>query len=289
LGDDSVSQSRPIGAAQDEDASVRHLLELGYVDPLDSAAEAIARRRELKSKLDQAVELKREGRSQEAAALLVQISADDPEWVAPHLLLAEIHYSAGEWDAVEARLEWLTHHGVDEPRSALVAAGTALAHREMQRALEQAEFACCADATLRSSNTVLGSILLRLGRLDDAEDAFRRAVEQDPNDAHARDGLAAVYLIHREYDDAADWALRALEQDMRLFSAHYHLGLALAGLDRPHDAIAALETAARVDSRRTAPFYWMSRIASDKLGDEPRSAEYRKRAKTVIRQRRGRP
>jgi tetratricopeptide (TPR) repeat protein len=264
------------------------LIELGYVDPEEVAAHEAARRQELLLQLRHAIDLNRQGRGQEAAAMLVKLAADDPEWVAPHQLLAEVYYSSGQWSAVEAQLEWLAHHGVDQPRVAIITAGLALARRKLLAALEDLEFARRADPNLPSVHTLTGTAFLRLGRWDEAEDAFREAATQDPHDARARDGLAAICLIHGENEDAADWALRALEQDMTLFHAHYHLGLALARMDRPHDAISALETAARLDGRRTAPFYWLSRITREQLSDARLSAEYRERAKQVIQDRRKR-
>lgn len=263
-------------------------MELGYVDPLETAAVASARRLELKSRLDQAVELKRQGRGPEAAALLTSLTSDEPDWAAPHLLLAEIHYAAGRWRDVEAELEWLAHHGADWPAIALMAAGAALTRRDVKTALAEAQYAREADPDLPSAATMLGSIFLRLQRWDDAEDAFRDAVAQDPDDARARDGLATVYLYHHELEDAAECALQALAQDMRLFRGHYHLGLALAWLGRPEEAIAALENAARVDDSRIAPYYWLSRIAREQRADAPRAEAYRSRGIEVIRQRRKR-
>jgi tetratricopeptide (TPR) repeat protein len=279
-----LSDSRASSPGGDE--SVRHLIELGYVDPVETAARDIARHRELQAEFRQAVEINRQGRGQEAAALLQTLAERDPEWAAPHQLLAESHYSAGQWQAAEAELEWLAYHGVDQPRTALIKAGILMVRRKFHDAIEELEFARYVDPNLPSVNTLYGTALLRLGRLDEAEDAFRQAAQRDPTDARARDGLAAICLRHGEHEDATDWAFRALEQDMRLFSAHYHLGLALVSLDRPHEATAAFETAARLDESRAAPYYWLSRIAEEQLHDAPRSAQYRARGKEIIRGRR---
>jgi tetratricopeptide (TPR) repeat protein len=281
LGVDSNLDSQPGGL--DEDASVRHLVELGYVDPTQIAAREAARRRELQAQLRDAIEMNRQGRGQEAAALLQKLAGDDPDWIAPHRLLAEICYSAGQFQAAEAHLEWLVHHGVDLPPVALMSARLALARRDLRTALAELEFARWVDPNLPAVNTLFGTVLRRLGRWTEAEDAFRLAVEQDPTDARARDGLAAICLMHGEYEDAADWALRALEQDMRLFNAHYHLGLALSFLQRPDDAITALETATRLESERVAPYFRLSRIAGEQLKDPTRSASYRDCAREIIR------
>jgi tetratricopeptide (TPR) repeat protein len=269
----------------DVDESVRHLVELGYVDPDEVAARDAQRHRHLQAQLQQASELRRQGRGQQAATLLETMTGDERDWSPPHQLLAEIHYSAGRVSQARAELAWLEQHGVDHPRLALIRAGIALAQRDIQTAFEELQYSRQAEPTLPSVHTLMGTVLLRLGRLTAAEDAFREAVQQNPQDARARDGLAAVYLRQGEFEDAADWALRALDQDMQLFSAHYHLGVALAHLDRPHEALAALETSARIEPSRAAPYYWLSRIAAQ-LNDSVLAARYGELGRGTIRKRR---
>lgn len=273
---------------QDQQESVHHLVELGYVDPDEIAAREAERRRVLQSQFQQAIELYRQGNGSQAAKTLARIAADAPDWSPPHQLLADMHYKAGLLSETQAELEWLEHHGVDHPRLALIRAAIALSRREMQTALRELEYAREVEPNLPSVNTLLGTVLLRLERLDAAEDAFREAAQQNAVDARARDGLAAVFLRHGEYEAAADWALRALEQDMQLFAAHCHLGVALAHLNRPSEAIAALETSAKLDSSRAAPYYWLSKIAREQLGDAELSARYRELGRETIRQRRER-
>jgi tetratricopeptide (TPR) repeat protein len=270
----------------DERESVRHLVELGYVDPDEASAREAARRRELEARLRDAVELSRQSRESEALALLEELALDDPEWIAPRQQLLEIHYSAGRWAKAQVELDWLAHHGVEHPRLALIAGGIKAARREFRAAVEELQYARDVDPDLPNVQTLLGTVLLRLGRLDEAEDAFRQAAERGPNDAQARDGVAAVYLRHGEYEDAADWALRALDQNMRLFRAHYHLGIALAFLNRFKEAIRALETAAKIDPSRAAPYFWLSQIEKSSLNDPERSAQYRNMGREKCRQRR---
>jgi tetratricopeptide (TPR) repeat protein len=268
------------------DESVRHLIELGYSDPDDAAAEKAERRRRLQAELDRALQMNAQGQRPQAVALLENVARDDPDWPTPRQRLAEIYYNAGDWQRAQAQLDWLAYHGVEHPRLALIAGAIALTRRDMRTALEELQYVRHVEPNLTSVHTLLGNALLRLQRWDEAEDAFRQAVQQDPNDARARDGLAAICLQHGEYEDAADWALRALEQDMRLFRAHYHLGLALVNLNRPAESIQALETSAKIDAMRTAPYYRMAQIARDQFNDSVAANRYRELARKVIRQRR---
>jgi predicted Zn-dependent protease len=267
------------------DASVRHLFELGYVDPDVVAAREAAHRRQLEAEFQQAVSCYKQGDAEVAARLFEKLSADDPDWIAPRQLLAEIYYRTGRISDARGQLDWLTVHAVEQPRLALISGAIALAGREMAEALDALQYAAHVEPTLPSVHTLLGTARLRLADIDGAEEAFQQAVEQNTADAQALDGLAAVCLRRRDFAAAANHALEALEQDIHLFRAHYHLGVALASMDRPRDAIAAWENAARTNAYSAAPYRWLQRMA-EKLGNAVLAAKFRERGREVVRQRR---
>lgn len=250
------------------------------------AAREAALHRQLEVELHDATKRYAQGNVVEAENLLEKLAVDDPDWIAPRQLLAEIHYRTGRLADAKSQLDWLAEHGVEHPRLALVAGAIALARRDFATALDALEYAGHVEPSLPSVHTLLGTVLLRLGRLDGAGQSFQKAVQQNPSDAIAYDGLAEIHIRRKEFEDAANFALESLEHDMQLFVAHYHLGLALANLERPHEAIAALETSAGINPRRAAPYYWLSRIAAQQLGDAVRAARYREIGREVIRRRR---
>jgi tetratricopeptide (TPR) repeat protein len=269
----------------DEDESVRHLVALGYVDPGDVAARQAALRSRLDTDLRRAAELFGHGRGQDAVALAGTVAEEDPAWTAPRQVLAEMHYRAGSWDEARIHLEWLEHHGVVTPKLASIVGTMALARRDLATALEELEYAAHVEPGLAGVQSLLGRTLLRLRRWDAAEIALERATEQNPADVHALDGLATVALHRGDAESAAHWALEALDHDMQLARAHYHLGIALVHSNRTEPAIQAFEACQRLDPSRAAPLYWLSRIA-DQLGDTARAATYRERGREVIRRRR---
>jgi predicted Zn-dependent protease len=265
---------------------VQHLIELGYTDPDVAALRDAALRQQLEAELQKARERYKHGELPEAERLLTQLVVDDPDWVSPRQVRAEIYYRTGEIDRARADLDWLAEHGVEHPRLSLISGAIAVGRREFASALDELEYARHLEATLPGVDTLVGTALLRLGRLEQAGAAFGRAIETKPDDATAYDGLAAVSLRRTEFEEAADFALQALEHDMQLYTAHCHLGMALARLGRPNEAIMAFETAAKTRSDRAAPYYWMSQIAAGQLHDSQRVDAYRNRGKEVVRHRR---
>jgi tetratricopeptide (TPR) repeat protein len=273
-------------AQQDYESSVRHLVELGYVDPEDSAARVFARGRLQQVDLKTAADLAARGNFDEAAKILQSLCANDPSWVSPRQLLAEVYFRAGRFSEAQAELDWLTYNAVESPRLSLLAGTIALTRRQIPCAIELLEYAAHVEPELPNIHRLLGTALLRSARLSEAADAFHKAIRRNSADARALDGLAAVCLRQADFDGAADWALQALDHDMKLFEAHVHLGMALAGLHRPQDALKALEASAKVDPTRGAPYRWMAKIAHEQLHEPERAAGYRERGREAVRQRR---
>jgi tetratricopeptide (TPR) repeat protein len=272
----------------DDESSVYHLVELGYVDPDETAAREASRRRQQHSEFKNAAELSAGIKLDEAAQILEALCADDPNWIAPRQLLAEVRFRAGQFSEAQATLDWLTCNGVESPRLSLLAGTIALGRREIASAIELLEYAAYVEPDLPGIHRLLGTALLRAARVSEAADTFHEAVRRNRTEARALDGLAVVCLRQAKFDDAADWALQALDHDMHLFEAHFHLGLALAGLNRPDDALKALESSSKVDPNRIAPYRWMAKIVHEQLDDFERAQCFIERGREVIRQRRNR-
>jgi Flp pilus assembly protein TadD len=140
------------------------------------------------------------------------------------------------------------------------------------------EYAHHEDPALPGVATLLGMAQARTGQWDEAEKSFEAAIRQNPADARALDGLAALALRRKDYEAAAHRALEALERDMHLSRAHLHLGVALWRLNRVDAAAEALATCARLDPHRPAPLYLLSRLARAR-GDAVSAERYRKSAR----------
>jgi tetratricopeptide (TPR) repeat protein len=277
--------NRSASQPYDENDSVRHLIELGYDDPDAVAAREAAVRRQLEAEFQDAAKRYSRGDIEEAGRLFEKLAVDDPDWTAPRQVLAEIYYRAGRLADAQLQLGWLAEHGVEHPRLALIAGAVALSHREFIVALEALDYAAFVEPNLPSVHTLLGMVLLRLGQSEAAQSSFTKAIERNPADVNAYDGMAAICIQRGEFEEAANFALEALAHDMQLFRAHYHLGVALSKLNRLHESIAALETAAKMDVNSAAPYYWLSRIAQKQLADPHRAAEYLDKGRAVIRRR----
>ena len=96
----------------------------------------------------------------------------------------------------------------------------------------------------------LGEVYLLLGRTDEAEPLFLRALGRDAESAAALSGAGRAALARESYAQAVDYLERAVAYDPGATSLYYPLGLAYAGLG---DDAKAEETLARRGDGLTFP------------------------------------
>ena len=111
--------------------------------------------------------------------------------------------------------------------------------------LEQAEQLC--DSLLiehpQDVNIIglRGAILLKLGRMNDAQQALENAIAIEPKFAKAHEDLGRLFLIRREPEPAASHFSHAILLDDSQASAYSGLAQALAQLGKPEDAKSAYQ------------------------------------------------
>ena len=136
------------------------------------------------------------------------------------------------------------------------------------------------------SSLLEGNIHLRKHDFNEADRTFQQSIESDGPTALALNGRAAVKLHLGEYEEAAVYALDALGKDMRLGKAHYHLAVALYFLNKPQEALQALNSWAALEPNTAAAYWWMARVYRLLLRDLPQAEACIERGKEIIRRRR---
>ncbi len=130
------------------------------------------------------------------------------------------------------------------PQFDLLLGSLALADKDYQSALEFLLKAEKTQPRLPVLHQQIGQTYLKMGKIEDAERAYTKALEIDPDSHIANDGMAMVYLRQRRNEDAASFALNAIGLIYHYPIAHYHLGLALTRLEMYERAAEAFEVSA---------------------------------------------
>jgi predicted AlkP superfamily phosphohydrolase/phosphomutase/tetratricopeptide (TPR) repeat protein len=122
----------------------------------------------------------------------------------------------------------------------------------------------------------IGNAYFKLGRLDKAEESFRKAVEIDEDSPDAHLGLAMVCLRRRWNEEAAEEAFQAVSLEHFMPHAHYRLGVALARLGHLHRARLAFETSIVQMPGFTQAHRWLAALYSQPGGDLAKAREHKR-------------
>ena len=234
-----------------EAESIRQLVELGYIEAPDQDIEKTVQRTLRSQKLYRATSLGYGPRKEEAIVawreLIDQCNKNEDSDFRDHCYveLALCFASLGRYKECKQTLEELPEKRLERPLGQMLYAQICVSEGKPAEALEYLGRAGEVSESAQGLSTI-GTALLSLGRLDEADDAFARALVLDEERAHAWQGRAQVALKRKQYEQAIDLALHAVGLTHRLAIAHYVLGVALAHLGRQDEAILALETAINV-------------------------------------------
>lgn len=116
---------------------------------------------------------------------------------------------------------------------------------------------------------VLGKLLqFRLGRHEEAEAAYRKAIELDPKSVYAWTGLAILLKKHPgRYDESEAAYRKVIELDPKFAYPWTALGILLGKcLGRYEEAEAAYRKAIELDPKSVYPWYGLGRLLGEHLG-----------------------
>ena len=240
-GDGDKRKLRTGRSTEQERALIQQFVEMGYIkDPTENPQEALkSTERENRWALAQSYL----GASRHADALRLLESVFE-EWPERWDFCCELALCQLSLGLVEEAQE--TVSGVIENRqnagALLLRANLAYRSRHFGEGVKFLEQAEAIDSASVGLHNQIGLTRLRLRQPELAEVAFRKAIENDPDDPQAYLGLAFCRLRARQYEEAADFALQALALKFDLALAHHYLGVALARLGQDERAIQAFET-----------------------------------------------
>ena len=192
-------------------------------------------------------------------------------------------------DAVKEAQERLTKHAQRlreadlrvTPWANLLLGTLELAERNTDRALEHLLAAEKAEPRLPGLRNRLGQVYLRERRNEDAERAFRKALDIDGDSAVAYEGLATALSRQNRGEEAVEHALTAVELLHNMPRAHLRLGITLARLGLYEEAVRAFETCLKLAPNTMNAHRWLARIYRSQLDRLDKAIEHQLAAQQV--------
>jgi len=177
-----------------------------------------------------------------ALPLLENLFAKHPEQVRYGFQLAKCYQALDRLADCRRVIEaMLKSQKKKYPQFDLLRGTLALAEGKTLEALDNLLKAEKSDPRLPTLHQQIGRTYLKMGRIPDAEKAYAKALEIDPESPVAQHGMAVVCMKKKANQDAAMHALNAVGLMHQYPRAHYTLGLALARLGDFERSAQALE------------------------------------------------
>jgi tetratricopeptide (TPR) repeat protein len=128
-----------------------------------------------------------------------------------------------------------------------------------------------------------GDLYRKLHRYREARATYRRALEIDPDNAHAHLGMCRIGLMRRKYEAAAGHALDCLQRLYHYPVAHYLLGIALTGMEENTRAATSFRTAIAQNPNFPQAHLRLAELLEEKTGDSTGAREHRLEARRIRR------
>ena len=122
---------------------------------------------------------------------------------------------------------------------------------------------------------------MRLGRWSEAQRVYEKALEIDPDNAHAHLGVCRMALRRRKFGIAAQSALDALQRIYHYPLAHFLLGQALAGMKEYERAAEAFRAAISFNPNFPEAHVRLAALLEKHLGDAGSAEEHRRLARRM--------
>ena len=172
-------------------------------------------------------------RHQDAERLLARARSASPGNLTLAIIEADLHGRQGEVDRGEGLLLDILAENRDAPRAHLALASFYSEHERLREAILVLESAQQQFPGETSILFLLGAVLEQSDRFTDAERAFRRVIDRDPEHAQALNYLGYMLADRGErLDESVELIARAVETDPHNGSYLDSLGWAYFKLDR---------------------------------------------------------
>jgi tetratricopeptide (TPR) repeat protein len=206
----------------------------------------------------------------------------DDERVAIHL--ARCRRRDGDSDGARALLDAVIDNPRLRPYELMQLARMDVAAGEHNAALVKLFRAEQAEGQRPQVHCQIGEVYLAMSRWEEAERAFKKAIERDARLALAWRGMTAVHLSQQRFPDAVQAALRAVELERKSPQGHYLLACALTEDGQYRLAIASCDTCLEVAPEHVGALQLAIKL-HERGGHHDWAAEYRQRLTAVTTRR----
>ena len=238
----------PSGSAE----AIKHLVDLGYIAAPSEDAEKAVEKCLLEQRTNLARALTASRRAVKAIPLWQELAADYSDQPYYKLQLAMVFGSLGRYDECEEVIASMPRESLAGVDVQSLVARIAHSRGDIQGAFNVVKGILKSGLADISLFNQMGRFLIDLGCWEQAKSVFEQSIASYEENPVALDGMAQVCNEQDQFLEAAEYALEAVGLQHHFPDAHFHLGVALRGLKREEEAIAAFETSVSMGHKQAA-------------------------------------
>ncbi len=252
---------------------LKRLADLGYIEP-DASVEGVVLDRH--RNLGQVYAAT--GRPAEAIKQYEEVLAKKPEDKGCRMAIASCRLELGQLDECEKAVKEVLGEAADAPQANLYMGIISFRQGHLGAALSYLRQAEKAEPRMPGLHCQIGNVYLRRKRWKDAERAFNKALEIDPDSAEGHDGLGVAYRWQKRPAEAVHEHMQSIALLHYRPQTHIHLGLALAETGQLDWAIRAFNVALEQNPNNPFPHRCLSQLYQRAKKDPAKAKEHRRRA-----------
>ncbi len=277
----------PMGMDEEDPAAAQALLQqfiaLGYIDAPTNDTLRLIELADAESDFNVAVSLCEAGRLNEGREMLAKLIARKPDAPQPRYWMAfgQASLTAHEPEDAARALDALERIEPDAPQTIAMRGVLAWLRGDMKacaEAFHEAERLAPNDPI---AQTHLGRLYLRQRKWPEAERAFKRALDVDPDLPDAHYGLSVALPRQNFVEQGIDHALLAVGLRHEFPEAHFQLGALLSRLGWYERAVQAFEMSLRLRPGFALAHRYLSRIYG-RIGRSDKADRHRAEATRLI-------
>lgn len=255
-----------------EQAAMDQLIELGYIQkPDENIAKSIENNVD-ESRFYLARVYMNKNNYSEALPILEDLYKRKGDQIRYAFRYAKCLESLGRIDEANNTVQKIIDNEEKEYPSLFLLKGTLeYAKENYEKALALLEKTKNMDSKLPQLYQQIGFVYLKMRRPNDAEEAFNKALENDPENEQVHYGLSLVKLRKKEYEEAANYALNAVGLLYFFPKAHLNLGIALAKMGMFEKSAEAFEVSLKMAPGLIAAHKYLSYIYLVRLQDKEKA------------------
>lgn len=224
---------------------------------------------------------RRAGRADDAIALLERVARLDDWFAAATLRIALVRVDAGNRGAAEQAIAAVLARNRRDVRAHLALSALRAAEGRLPEAVQEARLAVDSDGRSADARLQYGSLLSRVGRLDEARRSLTTAISLRPTDVRIELALARVEAQRGDWTPVADHASAVITAWPDHGEAHLLRARALTELGNLHQARTELAAVAQPSPLNPAVQYALGRLYRQAGDPSKASAAFRRAEATT--------